>query len=76
MNDRGSIDLDINNKGFGSIQIYSNNVLIGESNIDKNGRYIVSIPYEISNRNKQELIIKFKGEGTIDLYSLDFKEIS
>ena len=76
VNDRGSIDLDINNKGFGSIQIYSNNVLIGESNIDKNGRYIVSIPYEISNRNKQELIIKFKGEGTIDLYSLDFKEIS
>ncbi len=75
VNDRGSIDLDINNKGFGSIQIYSNNVLIGESNIDKNGRYIVSIPYEISNRNKQELIIKFKGEGTIDLYSLDFKEI-
>ena len=38
---------------------------------DKEG---VVLKYQVENKNKQELSIRFFGKGKLDLYSLNFKE--
>ena len=72
--EKGIINLDIDSKADGEIQIFANDELISREHITPYGRLTVPFTYKSVNQNKQALSIKFFGKGKFDLYSLNFKE--
>lgn len=57
----------------GEIQIFANNEMISKERITPFGRKTVVLDYQIKNKNKQEISIRFFGKGKFDLYSFEFK---
>ena len=73
-NRNGTLELDIDSKADGEIQVFANGKTIAKKHINQFGRKTVALEYQIENKNNQELSIRFFGNGKFDLYSLKFKE--
>ena len=58
----------------GEIQVFANGKTIARKRINPFGRKAIALVYQIVNKDKQELSIRFFGKGKFDLYSLNFKE--
>ena len=66
--------MDIDSNADGEIQIFANGKTIARKRITPFGRKTIVLEYQVENKNKQELSIRFFGKGKFDLYSLNFKE--
>jgi len=73
-NQKGTLELDIDSNADGKIQVFANGKTIAQKRITPFGRKTIALAYQIENKNKQELSIRFFGKGKFDLYSLNFKE--
>lgn len=73
-NDNGTLELDIDSNADCEIQVFANNEIISKERITPFGRKTVVLDYQIKNKNKQEISIRFFGKGKLDLYSFEFKE--
>lgn len=58
----------------GEIQVFANGKTIARKRINPFGRKTFVLEYQVENKNKQELSIRFFGKGKFDLYSFNFKE--
>ena len=73
-NQTGTLELDIDSNADGEIQVFAIGKTIAKKRINPFGRKTIAFNYQVENKNKQELSIRFFGKGKFDLYSLNFKE--
>ena len=73
-NQNGTLELDIDSNADGEIQVFANGEIVSKESITPFGRKTIALNYQVENKNKQELSIRFFGKGKFDLYSLNFKE--
>lgn len=73
-NQNGTIELNVDSNADGEIQVFANGKTIAKKHINPFGRKTIALNYQVENKNKQELSIRFFGKGKFDLYSLNFKE--
>ena len=73
-NQNGTLELDIDSNADGEIQVFANGKTIARKRINPFGRKTIALEYQVENKNKQELSIRFFGKGKFDLYALEFKE--
>ena len=73
-NQNGTLELDIDSNADGEIQVFANGKTIAKKHINPFGRKMIAFNYQVENKNKQELSIRFFGKGKFDFYALEFKE--